>query len=74
MFSDMFDMAISLLQLERDAPPASPDVEPEEEDVFDRIQGALKGSPYWRRRCGWGCQCSSLAANWTPSGCERLAL
>jgi hypothetical protein len=40
IFSDRFDMAISLLQLERDALSAGVDAEPGEEDVFDRIQGA----------------------------------
>ena len=38
IFSDRFDMTISLLQLERDAPPASVDAEPEQDDAFDRIQ------------------------------------
>ena len=39
IFSDRFEMTISLLQLERDAPPAGVDAEPEQEDVFDRILG-----------------------------------
>jgi hypothetical protein len=39
IFSDRFDMTISLLQLERDAHAGSFDAEPEEEDVLDRMRG-----------------------------------
>lgn len=39
IFSDRFDMTISLLQLERDAHPGSFDAEPEQEDVLDRMRG-----------------------------------
>jgi hypothetical protein len=40
IFSDRFDLTISLLQLEGGSPSDGVDAEPEEEDVFDRIQGA----------------------------------
>lgn len=39
IFSDRFDMTISLLQLERDAHAGSVDLEPEEEDVLARMRG-----------------------------------
>ena len=39
IFSDRFDMTISLLQLESDPSAGSVDVEPEEEDVVDRMRG-----------------------------------
>ncbi len=40
IFSDRFDMTISLLQLEDGVPAVGVDAEPEEEDVLDRIQGS----------------------------------
>jgi hypothetical protein len=39
IFSDRFDMTISLIQLEGYGPYAGVDPEPEQEDVFDRIKG-----------------------------------
>lgn len=38
IFSDRFDMTISLLQLERDGPSARVDAKPEEEHVLDRMR------------------------------------
>ena len=38
IFSDRFDMTISLLQLERDPHAGSVDVEPEDEDVLDQMR------------------------------------
>jgi hypothetical protein len=39
IFSDRFDMTISLLQLECDAHAATVDAEPEEKDALDRMRG-----------------------------------
>lgn len=39
IFSDRFDMTISLLQLEHDLQADSVEVEPEEKDVLDRMRG-----------------------------------
>lgn len=39
IFSDRFDMTVSLLQLEHDPHADSVDVEPEEQDPLDRMRG-----------------------------------